>query len=202
MIDSILNGRYYVMRSLGGNIFGQTFLAEDAQSKSNPLCAIRQLKPHSSDEKEMELARCLFEQEAHVLYQLGEHNQIPKLLAHFEENNEFFLVHEYIVGHTLEKEIKQGNLQSESQVVEVMRKILEVLSFAHQHHIVHRNIKPSNLMRRDADKRIMLIDFGATKQICQSAFDDNIQEMNSGYTPAGQIAGDPQSSFLYSRSSL
>jgi len=79
---------------------------------------------------------------------------------------------------------------------------LEVLSFAHQHHIVHRNIKPSNLMRRDADKRIMLIDFGATKQICQSAFDDNIQEMNSGYTPAGQIAGDPQSSFLYSRSSL
>jgi len=199
MVGSVLKDRYYVMRSLSENIFGQTFLVEDAQSQSNQFCVVKQLKPHSSGEKEMELARCLFEQEEQVLYELGKHNQIPKLLAHFEENNEFFLVHEYIVGHTLEKEIKRESLQSETQVIELLREVLEVLSFAHEHHVIHRDIKPSNLMRRDADKQVVLTDFGAVKQICRSTSGDTFYMMSSGYVSAEQIADDPKpSSDVYS----
>jgi serine/threonine protein kinase len=66
---------------------------------------VKQLKPQVSDAKSLQTARRLFDIEAKVLYQLGNHDQIPRLLAHFEDNQEFYLAQELIEGEPLTQEL-------------------------------------------------------------------------------------------------
>ena len=86
MIGKILGGRYQIIKHLGGGGFGQTYLAEDKQLPGNPQCVVKQLKPQATNSENLEVAERLFNTEAQVLYKLGNHPQIPQLLAHFQEN--------------------------------------------------------------------------------------------------------------------
>ena len=94
----MLGGRYKIIDHLGSGGFGQTFLAEDMHLPNHPRCVVKQLNPQISDEAGLKIAHRLFETEAKVLYKLGDHNQIPLLLAHFQENQEFYLAQELIEG--------------------------------------------------------------------------------------------------------
>jgi serine/threonine protein kinase len=108
MLGKVLAGRYRVTKHLGGGGFGRTYVAEDLHLPGKPPVIIKHLKSMSSMQEVLEMARDLFEREAKVLYRLGRHDQIPTLLAHFEEDEEFFLAQEYIHGHTLNQEIQRG----------------------------------------------------------------------------------------------
>ncbi|NEP13660.1 MAG: tetratricopeptide repeat protein [Symploca sp. SIO2C1] len=195
-----LGGRYKIISKLGVGGFGQTFLAGDTHLPGSPQCVVKQLKPKSSDDPEsMQTARRLFDTEAKVLYQLGNHDQIPRLLGHFEDNQEFYLTQEFIEGEPLSKELVKGQPWSESQVIALLIEILQVLVFVHQQQVIHRDIKPSNLMRRRSDNRIVLIDFGAVKEVSsQSAQGKKGQTEltiaigTKGYMPNEQLAGNPQ----------
>src|SRR6478672_11688783 len=101
MIGQTLGGRYHIVEFLGKGGFGETWLAEDLHLPNKPLQVVKQLKPYSNDPSVMQIARNLFNREAEILYKLGNHNQIPQLFAHFEDNQEFYLVQEYIKGHDL-----------------------------------------------------------------------------------------------------
>ncbi|NEQ69855.1 MAG: protein kinase, partial [Symploca sp. SIO2D2] len=103
-----LGGRYKIISELGAGGFGKTFVAEDLHLPGHPQCVLKQLKPQVSDAKSLQMARRLFDTEAQVLYQLGNHDQIPRLLAHFEDNQEFFLAQELIEGKLLSKELVKG----------------------------------------------------------------------------------------------
>ena len=92
----ILSGRYKVLRALASGGMGQTFLAEDTQMPGNPTCVVKQLKPAADDPSFTATAKRLFFSEAETLQKLGTHDQIPRLLAYFEEDNEFYLVQDYI----------------------------------------------------------------------------------------------------------
>jgi serine/threonine-protein kinase len=83
-METKLAGRYQIVRHLGGGGFGQTFLANDIHLPGHPLCVVKQLKPRINDPIHLQTAERLFNQEAETLYQLGSHEQIPRLLAHFE----------------------------------------------------------------------------------------------------------------------
>src|ERR671933_63504 len=165
MLGKTLSGRYKIVKHLGGGGFGQTYIAEDLQLPGNPLCVVKQLKPKATEQLALQIARRLFDREAQVLYQLGNHDQIPRLLAHFEEEQEFYLVQEFIEGHELRQEMPIGVHLSETQVIAILQDILKVLEFVHQQDVIHRDIKPSNLIRRKRDGKIFLIDFGAVKQL-------------------------------------
>ena len=159
----IVGGRYQIIQPLGRGGFGQTYLAQDRQQPGNPLCVIKQLKPRIDTPSVLQDAQLRFEREATALYQLGNHPQIPRLLAHIAENQEFYLLQEFIDGQDLEKEFKQRPW-SESEVIALLQDVLEILEFVHQQRAIHRDIKPSNLIRRQ-DGRIVLIDFGSVKEI-------------------------------------
>jgi serine/threonine protein kinase len=94
------------------------------------------------------MARRLFDTEAQVLYKLGIHDQIPRLLAHFEDNQEFYLAQEFVEGEPLTQELVPGQPWSETQVVALLQDILQVLAFVHQQQVIHRDLKPPNLIRR------------------------------------------------------
>ncbi|NEO76994.1 serine/threonine-protein kinase [Moorena sp. SIO4G3] len=191
-----LGGRYKIISKLGAGGFGQTFLAQDLHLPGTPQCVIKQLKPQVSDPECLEISKRLFEREAQVLYQLGNHDQIPQLLAHFEENHEFYLAQEFIDGEPLNQEIRQP--WESNRVIALLQDILQVLVFVHEQRVIHRDIKPPNLIRRRKDNRIVMIDFGAVKQASTQIIDPETGQTKTiaigsyGYTPKEQFGGNPR----------
>lgn len=192
--DALLNQRYKVTEPLGSGGFGKTYLAEDTQRPGNPQCVVKHLQPARQDREFLEVARRLFKTEGEILELLGKSDRIPQLLAYFEENQQFYLVQEFIPGDSLSEEIKSGKRLSEAKVIELLQDVLQVLVFVHSHHIIHRDIKPANLIRREQDNRLVLIDFGAVKQIQSQQIEDNqsIAIGTAGYAPPEQLLGHPR----------
>ncbi|MBD2609558.1 serine/threonine protein kinase [Scytonema hofmannii FACHB-248] len=160
----LFRDRYAILKILGRGGFGITFLAKNMMLPGNPLCVIKQLFPKVSSPKIWQRACDRFEKEAKILGQLGSHSQIPMLLDYFQANGEFYLVQEYVHGSTLAREIKRTGLKSEAAVKQFLHELLPVLQYVHKHHVIHRDIKPQNLLRCEDDGRVVLIDFGAVKE--------------------------------------
>lgn len=204
MIGKILAGHYKIIEALGSGGFGQTYVAEDIHRPGNPQCVVKHLKPASSSPQVLQTARRLFDSEAQVLEKLGTHDQIPRLLAYFEENEEFYLVQEFIDGHTLTSEMALGQRWSETQVKAMLEDVLGILEFVHAQGI-HRDIKPDNIMRRASDNKLVLIDFGAIKEVGNQRLPQTGQVSNTvaigtpGYMPTEQGRGKPRpNSDIYS----
>jgi formylglycine-generating enzyme required for sulfatase activity/predicted Ser/Thr protein kinase len=192
-----LAGRYQILRELGRGGFGVTYLAEDHHQPSRPKCVVKQLKPQPPPPPELlPKIRELFEQEAKVLERLGKHDQIPQLLAHFEEMGDFYIVQEFIEGQTLRAELDATPLLAEKTVIKLLKDGLEVLSFVHRQGVIHRDIKPENLIRRQ-DGRLCLIDFGAVKAFATTALPQTRRLTKTvsigtvGYMPDEQRRGKP-----------
>lgn len=193
-LQAILNKRYKIVELLGCGGFSYTYLAEDTHRPGNPQCVVKYLQPARKDEVFLDVARRLFKSEAEILEVLGQHEQIPQLMAYFEENRQFYLVQEYIEGHCLNEELVPGKRFSDAQVVDFLKEVLQILEFVHSHGVIHRDIKPSNLMRRKQDERVVLIDFGAVKQIQPQHPTENptVAVGTVGYAPPEQFMGQPR----------
>ncbi|RAM47998.1 MAG: hypothetical protein C6Y22_30325 [Hapalosiphonaceae cyanobacterium JJU2] len=161
-------------------------------SPGNPKCVVKRLRSQISSPETITIIQNLFNAEAELLEKLGKHPRIPTLLAHFEENNEFYLVQEFIDGHNLADEIMPGKRLSEVQVVELLTEILDVLFFIHNRRVIHRDVKPNNIIRRKEDKRLFLIDFGAVKQISGIWGENDITIGTHGFMPPEQMEGKPR----------
>lgn len=202
-LGQTIGGRYEILTLLGQGGFGTTFIAYDRHLPSNNQCVVKQLKPQSTDPLTLETARRLFDTEAKVLYQLGIHEQIPQLFAYFEENQEFYLVQELIDGNDLSYEIIPGKQLPEEQVISLLQDILEILEFVHKQNVIHRDINPRNLIRRKHDNKLILIDFGAVKQVTTQVIKGGktsftIAIGTPGYRPSEQANGNPKlSSDIY-----
>ncbi len=199
--EEILAGRYQIVKPLGGGGFGQTFLARDLQLPNTPACVVKQLKPQLHSPQELAIAKRLFDSEAKTLHDLGSHDQIPRLFAHFEQGGEFYLVQEFIEGETLDHEIGSKKLWNQKEVILALRDILQVLAFVHRSQVIHRDIKPANLIRRRSDRKIVLIDFGAVKALGSDSIERFLEEGNETrtvvvgslvYMPNEQLAGQPK----------
>lgn len=192
--QKLFNKRYKTTDILGCGGFSYTYLSEDTHRPGKPMCVVKHLQPARTDEGFLEIARRLFKTEAEILELLGHHNQIPQLMAYFEEQQQFYLVQEYIKGHPLNEELAPGQRFSEPEVIDFLKDVLSVLVFVHSHGVIHRDIKPSNLMRRQKDSRIVLIDFGAVKQIEPQQLSENptVAVGTAGYAPPEQFMGQPR----------
>ncbi len=196
--------RYEVLKILGRGGFGVTFLARDVALPGEPLCVIKQLCPRVSDPTALQRARQRFRQEAKTLANLGSHAQIPLLLDYFEAEGEFYLVQEFIRGNTLAKEVRRSGCFTETAVKQFLRELLPLLQYIHDNHVIHRDIKPPNLIRCKDDGRLVLIDFGAVKEQIAQADESGIRHSTTqfvgtvGFAPPEQLASRPvYSSDLY-----
>ncbi|WP_008317878.1 serine/threonine-protein kinase [Leptolyngbya sp. PCC 6406] len=194
-----LRDRYRALRALGRGGFGATFLARDEALPGHPPCVIKQLRPSADAPHILEMARDLFQREAKILGKIGNHPQIPRLLDYFEINQEFFLVQEFINGNTLQQEVRRGGPFSEAGVKQFLSEALPLIQYVHNSGVIHRDLKPANLIRRDEDKKLVLIDFGAVKDKV-SPVQPNSSEQTAltayaigtpGYAPPEQMAMRP-----------
>ncbi len=196
----LVRNRYRVTKSLGQGGFGATFVAIDVSLPGEPICVIKQLRPSNSHEKFLRMARELFEREARTLGKIGNHPQIPRLLDFFEERRNFYLVQEYVSGHTIHQEVKQMGLFKEDKIRDFLIEILPVITYIHSQQVIHRDIKPANILRRDQDGKLVLIDFGAVKNyVAQVETPEGVEQASntqfavgtSGYAPPEQLAMRP-----------
>ncbi|MBD1896279.1 protein kinase [Coleofasciculus sp. FACHB-129] len=185
MNPHLLNNRYRIIQTLGSGGFGNTFLAEDTHMPSRRRCVIKQLKPMANNPQMFQMAQDRFQREAAILEAMGEgSDQIPKLYAYFSEAGQFHLVQELIEGQTLTKKVQTQGLVPESQVKEILVSLLPVLDYIHSKGIIHRDIKPDNIIIRQRDGKPVLIDFGAVKESMGAA-------VHPGNAPASIVIGTP-----------
>ena len=195
----LVRNRYRVTKSLGQGGFGATFVAIDVSLPGEPICVIKQLRPSNNHEKFLRMARELFEREARTLGKIGNHPQIPRLLDFFEERRNFYLVQEYVSGHTIHQEVKQMGLFKEEKIRDFLIEILPVITYIHSQQVIHRDIKPANILRREQDGKLVLIDFGAVKNYVALETPEGVEQGSntqfavgtSGYAPPEQLAMRP-----------
>ncbi|MBS0016133.1 MAG: serine/threonine protein kinase [Arthrospira sp. SH-MAG29] len=194
----ILNNRYDILLAIASGGFGETFLAEDNQMPSRRRCAIKRLKPKADDPNVYHIITERFRREATVLEKLGEiSDRIPSLYAYFEEDGQFYLVQEWIEGEILTSRIQQQGSMSETEVRDLLLNLLPVLHTIHSHGLIHRDIKPDNIIVQSPDQKPVLIDFGAVKEIMGTVLNSRGNPTPSlvigtpGFMASEQAAGHP-----------
>lgn len=192
-------GRVYRMKKcLGQGGFGATFLAAEENLPGRPLCVIKQLRPPINDPNNhvYAMARELFEREAAILGRIGNHPKLASLRDYFEQAPWFYMVQEYVEGKTLQMQVREAGTYDEQALKDFLKEILPVLQYLHDNGTIHRDIKPANIMRRSLDNALILIDFGAVKEVGETPMGGGGELTQyaigtAGYAPPEQLAMRP-----------
>jgi WD40 repeat protein len=171
-----LHDRYRLVKLISKRRLGKTFLAVNEENFSPIPCIIQEV----SLEKETPKS---FEQKVKLLEQLGQHSQIPKLLASFQQNGHFYLVQEFIAGTNLAQVVEEEGAFNENQIWQLLRELLPVLKLMSDRNIIHCDIKPENIIRRSSPNPesrgdLVLVDFRSAKIITE--IDQLTTEISSG----------------------
>ena len=203
----LLGDRYRALKPLSQGGIGRTFLAVDEQDASKPRCIIKQFSSKNHGTNNAQKAAELFHQEVTRLQELGEHPQIPELLAYFEPDNQVgtgtaaALVQTLIEGESLAQKLAAEGTFSESQIRQLLNELLPVLQFVHDHGIIHRDINPENIIRQFPpltkegiggvkSNQLVLVDFGAAKFTTKTALARTGTVIGSAaYTAQEQLMG-------------
>jgi serine/threonine protein kinase, bacterial len=152
-------GRYQILKTLGVGGMGTTYLAWDTAK-------LLVLKEMNADMVEIPKARELFEREAKILQTLH-HPGIPKYYDFFVATGRKYLAMELIHGQDLDLYIIDRGTVTLAQAIDWMIQLCGILGYIHQQQppLIHRDVKPANILVRAIDKQIFLLDFGAVKEI-------------------------------------
>lgn len=161
MIGKLISERYKVIKKLGGGGMSIVYLADD--TILNRKVAIKAIRIPSG-EKEETIKR--FEREVHNLTQLS-HKNIVNVFDVTENDEYFFLVMECIEGPTLSEYIQQHRPLDIQTVINFTEQIIEGIKHAHDTKIVHRDIKPQNILI-NSDQTLKILDFGIAKALSET----------------------------------
>ena len=156
----LLKQRYRSIKVIGQGSFGRTLLTLDESKSDKFFCVIKQFLPQPQASNNIQKAAELFEQEAARLDKLGRHNQIPELLNYLIQDEHQYLVQEYIDGSNLAQVLQEIGKFNEQQIWELLNSLLPVLEYIHTQDVIHRDIKPQNIIC-DENGKVFLVDFGA-----------------------------------------
>ena len=173
-------GRYRILRQLGAGGMGEVYLGEDASLKR--LVAIKVVGAADGDEasqarlvREAQAAATLDHPNVCAIYEVGEHGGRP------------FFAMQYIEGDTLAERLRHGPL-AERQVVTIAEQIADALAQAHARAIVHRDIKPQNVMLQADRDVVKVLDFGLAKQSRPDHGGTTLPLITAAGTTAGTLA--------------
>lgn len=190
-----LRDRYIIRYPLGQGGFGKAYLAVDT-GRFNELVVLKELTPSNQGTFALQKVEELFQREAEMLHKLVS-PQIPRFWEFFREERRLFLVQDYVEGKTyqtlLEERLAEGRTFSETEVIQLMRQLLPVLSYLHSLGIIHRDISPDNIICRAQDNLPVLIDLGGVKQMALAGAQvaDSPFTSSSGGTRLGKIGYAP-----------
>ncbi|BAY78480.1 TPR repeat-containing serine/threonine protein kinase [Nostoc linckia NIES-25] len=182
MDSHFLDRRYRIVKVLNNGEKAKAYLAEDVNLPGKEF-VLKRLYLSTSNPQNLTILHRLLASKVTILEQLAqEHDQIQKLVTYFEENEEFYLVEEFIPGNPLTDEILPAQPLREDQVISLLSEILEILVVVHSRGVIHQDIKPENIIRRDSDKKLVLVGFNTINEVSTNS---NGLE----YTPIEQVNG-------------
>lgn len=170
------HGKYRIIEAIGRGGFGITYLAEHTRVRRQvcikeffPECYCSRIQDGSetcltSDRFALPMDRfkAKFIKEAQIIAEV-KHDGIVPVYDVFEENNTAYYVMEYIDGETLSSLVQRSGAIKEQEAIEYIRQVADALEYIHSRKIMHLDIKPSNIILRHSDNRVVLIDFGLSK---------------------------------------
>jgi serine/threonine protein kinase len=188
--------RYSIQSLLGRGGFGVTFLARNIYLPEQPFCVVKKFAPIFTDPKLVAIARDQFGLESLMLSRLGSHAHVPTLLDYFQIGTDCYLVEEYIPGTVLSQLVNNQHQFTEAEVERFLTQMLQLLAYIHSHHLIHRDIKPQNIILCQTDRRFVLVDFGAVKDLSPIATTAKNAEYSTavgtpGFAPPEQLANYP-----------
>lgn len=127
-----------------------------------------------------------FEKEARILAELS-HPNIVEVIDVFGENNTSYMVMEYIKGESLQKAVENRGRLPYTEAVNYIAQIADAVEYIHKRHILHRDIKPDNIMLTASYKAI-LIDFGSAREFEEDKTQIHTSMFTNGYAPPEQYA--------------
>lgn len=201
MIGKILADRYQITEVRDS---GRVLVAEDTHRPGYPLCLIQRLQGAVSNPQGFQIAKLILEQRVEAIGRLGKYSQIPAVLTFFELDQGLYLLEEMVMGHPLSQELIPGTPWPEAQTISLVRELLEMLIYMHQHDVVLRGFRPDNLIRRQTDSKLVIVNLlllpprpRPAQATTQSG--SNPLELSQIYMPSEQIQGNPVfNSNLYS----
>lgn len=155
--NSLLNNRYLLEKKIGQGGFAQVFLATDTLLKRR--VAVKVLNAELTEDNDF-LAR--FEREAQSIASL-DHPNILTVFDYGQAEDTAYLVMPYVDGGTLHQLLRQQRVLSLERTAHYLNQAAAALDYAHRRAIVHRDIKPQNMLLRAEDDRLFLADFGIAK---------------------------------------
>ncbi len=193
---TMLHGRYRVERLLAMGGFGAVYLATDVKHHNRPV-AIKDMI--CADPQEFAIRLNFFRREAEILRSLESIPIVPRVYDLIEEGQSAHLVLEFIRGTDLLK-LMEGNNNKPfpvAQVIEWGKAICDVLQHMHTQSppLVHRDLKPDNIMLLEDQRSIKMIDFGTARDLGRTAKEKlaaKTRVYTEGYAPPEQIVGKPE----------
>ncbi len=162
LIGKRISGRYKIIKMIGGGGMANVFLARDMILDRD--VAIKILRLDFADEDEF-IRR--FQREAQSATSLA-HSNIVNIFDVGEEENIYYIVMEYVDGLTLKQYIQNNYPIPTEKVLDIMKQLTSALSHAHYNHIIHRDIKPQNILI-DHDGNVKITDFGIAMALSSTA---------------------------------
>lgn len=181
LIDRIID-KYQLKERIGGGGFGTVYRAVHIELH-NPF-AIKILHPHLSEDSQM-VQR--FQREARLLANLRHHNIVQVIDFGHIEGLGFYLVMEWLEGHTLQWHLKHEGLPPREILVQIFDQLLDALHHAHEQGIVHRDLKPENLVLLPGKRMrrvLKILDFGIATMVTERG--------GSRLTETGLAVGTPR----------
>lgn len=149
----LVGGRYEKLKKLGQGSFGEVWLVRDTEAVGEERLFVAKI-PYSK------AANAKFRKEAAICRKLAPHPGIVRLEEVVEDDGKVVLIQEYVSGRTLDELLTQE--VPEHLAESIILQLIDVVAHAHRHRIMHRDIKPGNIIIQE-DGRLKLLDYGAAK---------------------------------------
>ena len=183
MTSLVGRGKYLLQEEIGQGTYGITYKA--INQTNNEAVVIKTLKPELAKKEETSRFRKKFLNEAQRLLECS-HPHIIHYREFFIEDEVPYIVMDYVEGKTLDKIVLPDNPLSEATAIEYILQVGEALKVIHSNGLIHRNIKPENLILHQDTQQIILIDFGIAKELEPGKVQANTSLASDGYAPIEQ----------------
>jgi len=197
---TLLDRRYKIIRLIKSGGMGAVYEAID--ERFGDRCAVKEMCLQYFLPEERKYLTDKFRQEARILRTLH-HRSLPRVIDYFTEHGRYYLVMDFVDGEDLETVLEKtgGKGLDEKKVIKYSIEVLDVLSYLHNYTppILYRDLKPSNIMVRKTDGKVMLVDFGIARAISQETPTPQTRVGTPNYAAPEQFKGqNEQRSDLYS----
>ncbi|MGK7918890.1 MAG: serine/threonine protein kinase [Trichodesmium sp.] len=183
ILSNLQGGKYTLEQELGRGGFGITIKA--THNYLGQPVVIKTLNESLRQHPNFADFQRKFQDEARRLA-LCVHPNIVRVSDFFIEDNQPYMVMDYIPGETLAEVISNGQPLPEAIAINYIRQVAHALMVVHQNHLLHRDVKPQNIMLRQGSDRVILIDFGIAREFIAGKTQVHTNLVSNGYAPPEQ----------------